>query len=101
MANEDGKVDSSLVMQKIEELEKPDSDTDSVAERRNRNFSNLSQFNVHQNIFAVDEIFDMNCRRVEKSINAVHKMTLPRTELLYFHKKTDLNSLMREKKKRD
>jgi hypothetical protein len=43
----------------------------------------------------------MNRKRIEKHVNLVHKMTLPRTEQLYFHKKTDLNSLVREKKRKD
>jgi len=84
----------------LEKLEaaKADSDEDE-RERKRKNISDLA--NCQQNIFAVDEIFDMSKARIERAISTVHKMTLPRTDKLYYHQKTDLNSIVKEKLRKD
>lgn len=58
-------------------------DDEDERERKQKNFVEVPH--CKQNIFAVDEIFDMSKGRIEKAINTIHKCTLPRTEKLYYH----------------
>ena len=70
------------------------------AQRKNK-LIDLTRFGVHQNIFCVDEIHEMNKSRVEKALNYTHAVTLPRTDNLYYHRKVDLNSLLKVKKTKE